>query len=160
MTTTAMKPFKTRRHRDIVFPICNTLVLILIMFITLYPVLNTVAYSFNEAMDAVKGGIGIWPRKFSTDAYASIIKDPAVYKAFGVSVSKTVVTTLLNLFLTTMVLCPLPEGIRAAQVHHHCHGADHVCKRRPDSRLPAGFQGAGTEEHFLGLYYTVTVPVF
>ena len=55
MTTTAMKPFKTRRHRDIVFPICNTLVLILIMFITLYPVLNTVAYSFNEAMDAVKG---------------------------------------------------------------------------------------------------------
>ena len=73
-----MKPFKTRRHRDIVFPICNTLVLILIMFITLYPVLNTVAYSFNEAMDAVKGGIGIWPRKFSTDAYASIIKDPAV----------------------------------------------------------------------------------
>ena len=103
MTTTAMKPFKTRRHRDIVFPICNTLVLILIMFITLYPVLNTVAYSFNEAMDAVKGGIGIWPRKFSTDAYASIIKDPAVYKAFGVSVSKTVVTTLLNLFLTTMV---------------------------------------------------------
>ena len=54
-------------------------------------------------MDAVKGGIGIWPRVWSTDSYVSLIKDPAIYKAFGISVSKTVLTTVLNLFLTSMM---------------------------------------------------------
>ena len=59
MTTAAMKSIKNRKRRDIVFPVCNTIILIFVMFITLYPVLNTIAYSFNDAMDAVRGGIGI-----------------------------------------------------------------------------------------------------
>lgn len=95
------KPFGKRR--DIAFPIVNTCILILIMFITLYPVLNTVAYSFNDGMDALRGGIGILPRKFSTEAYVSMLKDPAIYKAFGISVSKAVLTTVLNLFFTGML---------------------------------------------------------
>ena len=103
MTTTTMNHIQSRKHRDSLFPVCNTLILILLMFITLYPVLNTIAYSFNDGMDAVKGGIGIWPRVFSTDSYVSLVKDPAVYKAFGISVSKTLVTTILNLFVTSMV---------------------------------------------------------
>ena len=103
MTTTTMNHIQSRKHRDWLFPVCNTLILILLMFITLYPVLNTIAYSFNDGMDAVKGGIGIWPRVVSTDSYVSLVKDPAVYKAFGISVSKTLVTTILNLFVTSMV---------------------------------------------------------
>ena len=101
MTAATMK--KRGRRRDIAFPIVNTLILILLCFITLYPVLNTVAYSFNNGLDAVKGGLGLWPRKFSTEAYTEILQDPAVYKAFGISVSKTVITTLLNLFFTSML---------------------------------------------------------
>ena len=102
MTTATIK--RTNKiKRDRVFPIVNTIILILLCFITLYPVLNTVAYSFNDGMDALRGGIGIWPRKFSTEAYTSILKDPATYKAFGISVSKAVLTTLLNLFWTSML---------------------------------------------------------
>ncbi len=101
MTSICVK--KRGKRRDIAFPIVNAIVLILLMFITLYPVLNTVAYSFNNGLDAVKGGIGLWPRKFSTEAYTEILQDPAVYKAFGISVSKTVITTLTNLFFTSML---------------------------------------------------------
>ena len=92
-----------KKRRDIAFPIVNTCILILLMFITLYPVLNTVAYSFNEGMDAVKGNIGLLPRKFSTEAYTEILQDPSVYKAFWISLSKTVITTLTNLFFTSML---------------------------------------------------------
>ena len=99
MTGTRRKP----KRRDIVFPIVNACILILLCFITLYPVLNTVAYSFNDGMDALRGGIGILPRRFSTEAYTSILNDPATYKAFGISVSKAVLTTLLNLFWTSML---------------------------------------------------------
>ena len=101
--TTAVATGKRRKHRDVVFPVVNTLILCLLMFITLYPVLNTVAYSFNDGMDAVRGGIGIWPRVFSTDAYNELLTDPAVYQAFWISLSKTVITTLTNLFFTSML---------------------------------------------------------
>ena len=74
------------KRRDVVFPVVNVIFLCLLMFITLYPVLNTVAYSFNDGMDALKGGLGIWPRVFS-----------------WISLSKTVITTVLNLFFTSML---------------------------------------------------------
>ena len=91
------------RRRDVVFPVVNVFILCLLMFITLYPVLNTVAYSFNDGMDALKGGLGIFPRMFSTSAYKELLQDPAVYQAFWISLSKTVITTLLNLFFTSML---------------------------------------------------------
>lgn len=100
-------------HQDKVFPIVNTIILILIMIITLYPVLNTVAYSFNEGTDALRGGIGIWPRKFSLESYRSILSDKAVFTAAWISASKTVIITFLNLFWTSMLAYALsrPEYV-------------------------------------------------
>ncbi len=92
-----------KAHHDIVFPICNAIFLILLMFITLYPVINTVAYSFNDGTDALRGNIGLWPRVFSLESYRSILSDMAVYQAAWISASKTVLITLLNLFWTSML---------------------------------------------------------
>ena len=92
-----------RKHHDIVFPVCNALSLILLMFITLYPVVNTVAYSFNDGTDALRGNIGLWPRVFSLESYKTILSDMAVYRAAWISASKTVLITLLNLFWTSML---------------------------------------------------------
>ena len=92
-----------RYERDMGFPIFNTVFLILLMFITLYPVLNTVAYSFNDGTDAARGGIGLLPRKFSTKSYERILKDPDIAQAGLISVSKTIITTILNLFWTGML---------------------------------------------------------
>ena len=89
--------------QDWVFPLVNTVFLLLLMFITLYPVINTVAYSFNEGTDALRGNIGLLPRKFSLDSYKSILSDAAVYRAAWISASKTVLITLLNLFWTSML---------------------------------------------------------
>ncbi len=94
---------KNKIHRDIAFPICNTIFLCLLVFVTLYPVLNTVAISFNDGTDALRGGIGLWPRVFSTKAYVSLLTDPLMYSAFFISVSRTVITTFLNVILTSML---------------------------------------------------------
>jgi len=94
---------KKPRRQDIVFPIVNGLILCLLMFVTLYPVLNTVAISFNDGIDAVRGGIGLWPRVFSTEAYRSLLTDEQIYNAFFISVSRTVITTILNVVLTSML---------------------------------------------------------
>ncbi len=97
------KKKKKPTQRDVVFPIVNTITLCTLMFITLYPVLNTVAISFNDGIDAVRGGIGLWPRVFSADAYRSLLSDELTYNAFGISVARTVITTVLNLLTTSML---------------------------------------------------------
>ena len=60
---------RKKRHpmqQDIVLPIINGILLCILMFIIPYPVINTVAISFNDSIDAVRGGITLWPRKFIT----------------------------------------------------------------------------------------------
>ena len=94
--------FWFRNEQDLGFPIFNTIFLTVLMFITLYPVINTVAYSFNEGTDALRGGIGLWPRVFSTKSYTTLLTKE-VGQAALISASKTVITTVLNLLLTGML---------------------------------------------------------
>ena len=101
MTTASIK--HPKKQRDVVFPIVNTVILVILCFVTLYPVINTVAYSFNDGTDALRGGIGLWPRVFSTKSYTSILSDSSVYQAAFISAAKTILTTLLNLFWTGML---------------------------------------------------------
>ena len=101
MTTASIK--RPKKQRDVVFPIVNTVILVILCFVTLYPVINTVAYSFNDGTDALRGGIGLWPRVFSTKSYTSILSDSSVYQAAFISAAKTILTTLLNLFWTGML---------------------------------------------------------
>ena len=98
-----MRKRKSCRRSGIVFPIFNTLLMCLIMLVTLYPVLNTVAISLNEGTDALRGGIRLIPRVFSLKSYQSILTDSAVYQALWISASRTVITTVLNLVLTSML---------------------------------------------------------
>ena len=99
-----MDTIKTRKiKQDWLFPLVNTIFLILLMFITLYPVINTIAYSFNDGIDALRGNIGLLPRKFSLESYKSILSDKSVFLAAWISASKTVLITILNLFWTSML---------------------------------------------------------
>ena len=101
MTAAVNKRSKPRR--DILFPVINACILCVLMFITLYPVINTVAISFNDGTDALRGGIGLWPRQVSLKAYETLLTDEQIYTAFGISVSRTIITTILNVILTSML---------------------------------------------------------
>lgn len=92
-----------RYERDLGFPMFNTVILIILMLITVYPVLNTLATSFNDGTDAVRGGIGVLPRKFSMKSYDNILSKQEIFDAAWVSASKTVIITILNLFWTGML---------------------------------------------------------
>lgn len=92
-----------RYERDLGFPMFNTVFLIILMMVTVYPVLNTLATSFNEGTDAIRGGIGILPRKFSMKSYDNILSKQEIFDAAWVSASKTVIITVLNLFWTGML---------------------------------------------------------
>ena len=48
---------------DWAFVICNTTFLILFCIVTLYPVLNTMAYSFTDSSEAILKNIHLLPKK-------------------------------------------------------------------------------------------------
>ncbi len=90
-----------RRHRT--FEILNTAGMCILMLITLYPVLNTLALSFNDGTDAVRGGIKIWPRIFSLKSYETIFVDETLFSALFITVSRSALQTVLNIVLTSML---------------------------------------------------------
>ncbi|WP_461203222.1 carbohydrate ABC transporter permease [Enterococcus sp. N342-3-1-2] len=86
-----------------IFNVVNVIFMIFFLAIIALPLWNIVALSFNDATDAARGGIYFWPREFSLESYYTVFEDTAIYKAFVISVAKTVIGVLLHTALTAMV---------------------------------------------------------
>lgn len=69
----------------------------------LFPFVYVFAVSFSTFEDVLRGGILLWPERWSTEAYTYVLTNPTVRNALGVSVYVTVVGTAVNMpFTTTM----------------------------------------------------------
>lgn len=88
---------------DKVFVACNTIFLVLFVTITLYPVLNTVAISFNDGIDAVRGGIHLWPRIFTLSNYKTVLNQQNIITGAVVSVARTVLGTIFALVTNALL---------------------------------------------------------
>ncbi|MBX4260979.1 carbohydrate ABC transporter permease [Clostridium estertheticum] len=95
--------YKSTKVGDKVFNTFNAIFMTVIVVVTLYPFLNILAISFNNASDTLKGGIYIWPREWTLFNFSSIFATGFLYHAFFISVLRTVISTVLNLFFTTML---------------------------------------------------------
>ena len=82
---------------DKVFVVCNTLFMSAFVVITLYPVWNTLAISFNDGTDALRGGIYLWPRKWTLKNYITVLEKQNLITGAYITVARTVVGTLLAL---------------------------------------------------------------
>lgn len=85
------------------FVICNTIFLVLFTIVTLYPVWNTVAYSFNDGLDAVRGGIYLWPRKFSVESYNKVLNIQGFMVGAKITVLRTLLGTLTSLIANALL---------------------------------------------------------
>ena len=99
---------KTKRSRrfsaeSVAFHTVNYTFLTLLCVAMLYPMLNTIAVSFNDGLDAVRGGIGLWPRRFTLENYRTVLSMHTILDAFGVSVLRTVVQVVTNVVVTSML---------------------------------------------------------
>ncbi len=82
---------------DKIFVVCNTLFMIAFVVITLYPVLNTLALSFNDGVDAVRGGIHLIPRKFTLKNYKTVLGIQGMVTGSWITVARTVIGTVFAL---------------------------------------------------------------
>ena len=88
---------KKKSLGDRIFVICNTIFMVAFVIITLYPVLNTLAISFNDGIDTVRGGIHLIPRKFTLQNYYTVLHKQNMVTGAYITVLRTVVGTFLAL---------------------------------------------------------------
>ncbi|HJF32616.1 MAG TPA: carbohydrate ABC transporter permease [Sporosarcina psychrophila] len=88
---------------DKVFDIFKWTFLILFFVATLYPILNTLAVSFNDGLDSLKGGIHLIPRKFTLDNYSSVLSKESLRQGAFITVSRTVIGTISQLYVTALL---------------------------------------------------------
>lgn len=92
-----------RSKSDNIYDSIIGIFMVVFVVVTLYPILNTLAVSFNDGIDAVRGGIYLWPRMFSLKNYQTVLNNPNLTQAAIISVSRTVIGTILHVFLTAML---------------------------------------------------------
>lgn len=95
--------WKKLRPEPIIFHTINYIFLIVLCVIMLYPMLNTLALSFNEGLDAVRGGVRIWPRAFTLNNWETLFSVQTVFPAFRISIYRVIVTVVTNLVFTSML---------------------------------------------------------
>ena len=88
---------------DKAFTVINTIIMTLFLIITLYPILNTLAVSFNDGIDSARGGIHFWPRIFSISNYKAVLRRPGIYQGALITVARTVIGTLSSLEVNALL---------------------------------------------------------
>ncbi len=88
---------------NVIFDVIIYLTLAFVVLVTVYPFWNTLALSFNDGLDSLKGGIRLIPRKFTLRNYTNLFETDYIFKAGLISVSRTILQTVLNVFCTSLL---------------------------------------------------------
>ncbi|MET8093690.1 carbohydrate ABC transporter permease [Micromonospora sp. NPDC005220] len=92
-------PVDSRGYR--IFRIVNTVVLLGVVVVTLYPFLTIVARSLSEEAYIIAGKVSGVPRGFDLTAYKLVMSDSMFWTNYRNTVVYTVVATLISIVLTT-----------------------------------------------------------
>ncbi|MCR5286782.1 MAG: carbohydrate ABC transporter permease [Saccharofermentans sp.] len=82
---------------DVVFNAVIYTFFALFVLITLYPVINILAYSFNNYLDSFRGHIHLIPRKFDLHNYVDALQLTGIRRGLLTSFARTVAGTITSL---------------------------------------------------------------
>ena len=99
---------KVRETRsDRIFQAVVVTIGILLMLVVAYPLYFTVIASFSKPEDVLLGKVLLWPKNISFESYAMVIAEPDIWMGYGNTFLYTILGTIVNLILTTMMAYPL-----------------------------------------------------
>lgn len=102
MKRKSVKLNKTKLQ-NLIFNVINGIIMLIVIVVMLYPFWNTIAVSFNDAQDTLRGGIKLFPRVFSTYSYQAVFKNKLMVTAAVNSVLRTVLSTVLGILIGSMI---------------------------------------------------------
>ena len=98
--------YLAKRRTQLSNIIFDTIIFIVLSFVvvsTVYPFWNTIAVSFNDGLDSLKGGITFFPRKFTWQNYKVLFITDYIFRGGVISITRTILQTVLNVFCTSML---------------------------------------------------------
>lgn len=100
---------RTSKSRKL-FMACNIVLLTLLTVSCILPFIYVLAVSFSNKTFVQAGQVTFLPKGFNLLSYEYLIRKTAFWKAFGVSVIRTVLGTAINLFMICLTAYPLSKG--------------------------------------------------
>jgi ABC-type sugar transport system, permease component len=100
-----MKPSKGYQ----VFKVVNTIIMLVVLFLTLYPFIYLVAQSFSSESAVRRGAVSFYPIGFTTTTYEYILANSDFFRYYGNTIMYGVLGTLLAVSLTAMLAYPLSK---------------------------------------------------
>ena len=100
-----MKPTKGYRA----FQVINTIIMIFVIFITLYPFVYLVAQSFSSDAAASAGKVTFYPIGFNVNTYKYILRENQFFRYYGNTIFYTVVGTFISVACTALIAYPLSK---------------------------------------------------
>ena len=90
------------------FQIAAHILMIILSVLCLFPFLLLIMSSVTDEQALIRDGYSIFPSLFSLDAYKYIFRNAAIiFRAYGTTIMVTVIGTVANLVLTTLLAYPL-----------------------------------------------------
>ncbi len=83
-----------------VFTVCNTVLMLLISAVTLYPLLYTVSISLSDVSAVLTNSVSFFPKGFNIRAYQYAVSQPSFWASYGNTILYTSLGTLINLYMT------------------------------------------------------------
>lgn len=101
--TVKLRPERVRRSTgEEVVQIVLVAFFVLFSGLTLYPFLNALAYALSDPIEAMRGGLTIFPRKITWQNFELVVMNNAVIPAFGISVARTLIGIVYHVTITTL----------------------------------------------------------
>lgn len=103
MSSATPARFRRASLGDRIFDVCNIAFMLILIVVTLYPFVNTLAVSLNDANDSIRGGIYLKPRVFTFNNYEYVFREAVILHSAMISALRTVIGTVLTVFCSAMV---------------------------------------------------------
>ena len=92
-----------KNWKDKLFDICNTIFMIILMIIMVYPLWHALIASIsNSNLLMAHEGLLLWPKGFTTAAYEMVAKNPNIISGYINTIFVVVVGTILSTFVTAL----------------------------------------------------------
>ena len=92
---------------DRVFDVCNTLLLLILAFLTLYPLYYVGIVSLSHGYAVIRGEVTWWPVGINLESYRAVLEAPYVLGSFRNTVWYTFVGTAVNVSMSALCAYPL-----------------------------------------------------
>lgn len=84
-----------------IFKVINVIILLLVIYVTLFPFLNVVAQSFSGQAEINAGKVSLIPKGFNLMTYQTILHDKTFWTSYRNTIVYTVLGTLIAMAMTT-----------------------------------------------------------